>query len=118
MAEDPRQLLNEDRQGLEFLEEADSQRLEAFTSLSDTVKGPGALDRKTKELIGLGIAMYTRCKYCIAWHTDKALEAGATREELIETGFVAGIMGGGPTIAYSATLLKDAINTFAPDYGK
>lgn len=118
MAKNPREILNDLSGGLEALGKADSQRLQAFAAFSQAVKKPGALDLKTKELIGLAIGLYTHCEYCIVHHTNGAFKAGATREELIETAFVACSMGGGPTLAYSATLLQDAINTFAPDYGK
>ncbi len=118
MAKDPRELLNDLEEGRTALGKADSQRMQAFSNFIQTTTNPGAIDSKTKHLIGLAIGLYTHCEYCIAAHTNEALEAGATREELIETAFVAASMGGGPVIGYSATLLVDAINTFAPDYGK
>jgi len=118
VAKNPREILNDLSGGLEALGKADSQRLQAFAAFRQAVKKPGALDLKTKELIGLAIGLYIHCEYCIVRHTNEALKAGATREELIETAFVTCLMGGGPVVAYSATLLQDAINTFAPDFGK
>ena len=118
MAKNPRESLNDLQEGLAALGKADSERMQAFGGFIQAALKPGALDLKTKELISLGISLYTFCEYCIVHHTNGALNAGATREELIETAFVAASMGGGPVVAYSATLLKDAINTFAPDYGK
>jgi len=78
----------------------------------------GAIDLKTKHLIVLAISLYSRCEYCIVEHVQLALEAGASREELAETAFLAGLMGGGPTVACCASILRGAIDTFAPDYGK
>jgi len=118
MAKDPRELLNDLAEGLTTLGKADSQRMQAFNNFIQATTKPGVLDSKTKHLISLAISLYTHCEHCIVAHTNEALEAGATREELIETAFVIVSMGGGPAIAYSATLLVDAINTFAPDYGK
>ncbi len=43
----------------------------------------GILDAKTKELVAIGTAITTRCKYCIAIHVEKALKAGATKKEWI-----------------------------------
>ena len=78
----------------------------------------GVLDVKTKELIAVCIGLSIRCKYCIVVHVYQALEVGVTREELIEAGYTAIGMGGGPTLGYTATLFLDSINEFAPDFGK
>ena len=44
----------------------------------------GRPDAKTHELIALAVAVTTRCDGCIAVHTKKAVEQGATREEIAE----------------------------------
>jgi AhpD family alkylhydroperoxidase len=44
----------------------------------------GALDGKTKELIGLAVAAQIPCDYCIYGHTVGARHAGATDEEIKE----------------------------------
>ena len=44
----------------------------------------GALDGKTKELIGLAVAAQVPCQYCIYAHTLGAKHAGATDEEIKE----------------------------------
>ena len=43
-----------------------------------------ALSNKTKELIGLGVAAITHCRYCTFFHTEMAKLFGATDEELQE----------------------------------
>ncbi|TPB51090.1 carboxymuconolactone decarboxylase family protein, partial [Burkholderia pseudomallei] len=53
---------------------------------------------------------------CIVCHTYAALELGATREEIMEAAMVAVGFGGGPSMAYSATLLKDCIDEFEKDF--
>ena len=60
----------------------------------------GALDRKTKELIALAIAVVERCDGCIASHTQGAARAGATRQEAAESIGVAMLMTGGPGTVY------------------
>jgi AhpD family alkylhydroperoxidase len=44
----------------------------------------GALDTKTKELIGLGVAAQIPCGYCIYYHTMAAKRAGATDAQIKE----------------------------------
>ncbi|EKN41076.1 4-carboxymuconolactone decarboxylase, partial [Clostridium botulinum CFSAN001627] len=48
--------------------------------------------------------------YCISAHVKNALAAGLTREQIIEAGTVAMAFGGGPAMAYSSTVLIDALN--------
>lgn len=65
----------------------------------------GALSTGTKELIALAIGIAIRCEGCIALHLKAALEAGATREEIVETIGVAVLMGGGPAVVYGSQAL-------------
>jgi len=44
----------------------------------------GALDAKTKELIGLAVAAQIPCSYCIYAHTKGAKRAGATDAQIKE----------------------------------
>ncbi|HQR92765.1 MAG: carboxymuconolactone decarboxylase family protein [Bacteroidetes bacterium 24-39-8] len=54
----------------------------------------GALDKKTKELLGLVSSMVLRCDDCIKYHLGKSFELGVTTEELYEVFAVANIVGG------------------------
>jgi AhpD family alkylhydroperoxidase len=69
----------------------------------------GALSRKNKEMMALAISIATGCEGCIAYHTYDAIQAGATRAELLETLGVAILMGGGPATIY-ATYAMQAID--------
>jgi len=80
----------------------DRADLKQFLSFIETIESDGALDRKTKELLSLAIGVVVHCDPCILWHTDAALEAGATTEEVSEALSVAVVMGGGPALAYAA----------------
>jgi AhpD family alkylhydroperoxidase len=84
----------------------------------DTVKGymmlsganakTTALGEKTRQLISLAVAVTTRCDGCIVFHTDAALKAGATKEEISEALGVAVAMNAGAALIYSTRVL-DAI---------
>ena len=84
----------------------------AFMGLLKGCYTPGALDLKTKELISVAIGCYNRCQYCIVYHASEALKAGATRAEIIEAAMVAVAFGGGPSMAYSVTVLKETLDEF------
>jgi AhpD family alkylhydroperoxidase len=87
--------------------------MKAFYALSHSTSAPGALAPKTKELIALAIGVATHCDGCIAFHTQAALNAGATRQEILETLGVTLMMGGGPSLMY-ATHVMEAMAEFAP----
>ena len=54
----------------------------------------GALDVKTKEMLGLVASMVLRCDDCIKYHLGKCHELGLTTEEVYEIFSVANIVGG------------------------
>ena len=87
--------------------------MSGFSRLHNKAVENGGLDKKTKELMALAISIAVRCEGCIAYHTHDAVEAGATRVELIETIGLAIMMGGGPATVYAAYAM-DAIEQFLP----
>lgn len=54
----------------------------------------GALDKKTKEMLGLVASMVLRCDDCIKYHLGKCHELGLTTAEVYEIFAVANIVGG------------------------
>lgn len=54
----------------------------------------GALNRNTKEMLGLVASMVLRCDDCIKYHLGKCFELGITTEEVYEIFSVANIVGG------------------------
>ncbi len=54
----------------------------------------GALDKKTKEMLGLVASMVLRCDDCIKYHLGKSYELGVTTEQMYEIFAVANIVGG------------------------
>lgn len=54
----------------------------------------GALDKKTKEMLGLVASMVLRCDDCIKYHVGKCHELGVNTDELYEIFAVANIVGG------------------------
>ena len=54
----------------------------------------GAVDKKTKEMLGLVASMVLRCDDCIKYHLGKSFELGVSTEEIYEIFAVANIVGG------------------------
>lgn len=118
MAYNVREMLNSFLGGLKDLSKTNPESMNAFMGLLGASYKPKALDLKTKELMSVAIGCYIRCEYCIVYHSYKAFEAGATREEIMEAAMVAVAFGGGPSMAYAVTLLKDCIDEFEGDFHK
>lgn len=118
MARDPKEILNKFLAGLEDFSQKMPEGTQAFMQLLGAAYKEGALDVKTKELMSVAVGVYNRCEYCIVFHAYKALEAGATREEIYEAAMVAVAFGGGPSMAYAVSLLKDSVEAFAPEFDK
>lgn len=112
----PRQLFEEFTEGLQEVAKSNGEEVRIFMGMLGSYYKPGAIDVKTKELISVAIGIYNRCEYCIVYHVYKAMEAGANREEIMEAAMVAVSFGGGPSMAFTAGLLKDAIQEFEPDF--
>ena len=71
-----------------------------FFTIDTKAYEQGALDVKTKELLGLASSMVLRCDDCIAYHIDQCVNAGASDEELFETFDIALIVGGSIVIPH------------------
>jgi AhpD family alkylhydroperoxidase len=61
----------------------------------------GALDRKTKELIALAVAVSAQCDGCIAAHARQAARCGARPDEVAEALGVVIALGGGAALVYA-----------------
>ena len=66
----------------------------------------GAISVLYKELIALGIGVSKQCEPCIVLHVKKCLDAGATREQIIEAASVAVMMGGGPAYTHIPMVIE------------
>lgn len=79
--------------------------IKGFAALDGAAAKGRHLDPKVHELIALAVAVTTRCDGCISVHTQKAVEHGATREEIAEALGVAIALNAGAALVYSARVL-------------
>ena len=66
----------------------------------------GALNIKTKEMLGLVASMVLRCDDCIKYHLEKCFEQGTTTEEIFEVFAVANVVGGTIVIPHTRRALE------------
>lgn len=112
----PREYLNDCNNGMAKVAQTNPEQLGAFGNFAGTVFKDGVIDLKSKELVAIGISLYSRCEYCIVTHAYNALKVGLTKEEIMEAAMVAIAFGGGPTMAYATTLLEKSLEEFAKDF--
>ncbi len=79
----------------------DNKVLKRFFSLDNQTYADGALDSKTKELLGLVASMVLRCDDCIKYHIGTAHELGTTEEEIFEVFSIANLVGGSICIPHT-----------------
>jgi len=78
----------------------DNQVVRRFFALDTQTYRAGALDVKTKELMGLTASMVLRCDDCIAYHVAQCKQAGVSRDELFEAFSVSLVVGGSIVIPH------------------
>ena len=72
----------------------DNLVIKRLFNLDTQTYSEGALNVKTKEMLGLVASMVLRCDDCIKYHLGKCYEQGCTTEEVYEIFAVANIVGG------------------------
>jgi len=80
--------------------EVDHLGIKRFFNLDTRAYENGALDARTKELLGLVASMVLRCNDCIDYHILQCVDAGWTDEELYDAFNVALIVGGSIVIPH------------------
>lgn len=78
----------------ERIAEADNLIIKRIFNLDTNAYAAGALDIRTKELIGLTCSLVLRCDDCIKYHLGKCKEVGFKTEEVNEAMGVATLIGG------------------------
>lgn len=80
--------------------------LRGLSTIDSAAMKTGHLEPKIHELIALAVAVTTRCDGCISVHTKKAVEHGASLEEISEALGVAIALNAGAALTYSARVLE------------
>ena len=71
-----------------------------FFALDTRTYEAGALDVKTKELLGLVASLVLRCDDCVTYHLVRCAEEGVSRSEMFETFSVGLVVGGSIVIPH------------------
>lgn len=78
----------------------DNKVIKRFFNLDTNTYMEGALDVKTKEMLGLVASMVLRCDDCIKYHVGKCYDEGVTDEQIMEVFSIANLVGGSIVIPH------------------
>ncbi|SFJ64902.1 carboxymuconolactone decarboxylase family protein [Thermoflavimicrobium dichotomicum] len=106
------QALQEYKKGIGQLAHQLPEVISSYNQFTEACFSEGALNKKTKHLIGLALGVYTNDEYCIIYHTKGAVDQGATDQEVLEAAAVCGAFAGGLAMSQTVTLVQDALAEF------
>jgi AhpD family alkylhydroperoxidase len=87
-----------------------SKVYDGFLAMEAAAYCDGALPKKQKELIAVGISVVKDCESCMQWHIEQAASSGASYEEIFEAIEVGMEMGGGPATVSARFALEVMAN--------
>jgi AhpD family alkylhydroperoxidase len=85
---------------------ADNKVIKRLYNLDTNTYAEGALNVKTKEMLGLVASMVLRCDDCIKYHVERCKAEGVNEEELFEVFSVANIVGGTIVIPHTRRAIE------------
>lgn len=98
--------LNEIGAGIGEISAVSPDVVQGYRTLGGASGKTALLGAKVNELIALAVAVTVRCDGCIAVHTRAAIQAGATREEIVEALGTAASVNAGAALVYSTRVLN------------
>ncbi len=72
----------------------DNKVIKRIFNLDTNAFAEGALDKKTKELLGLVASLVLRCDDCVKYHLEACFKLGVTKKEMMETVSIGNLIGG------------------------
>ncbi|USK33353.1 carboxymuconolactone decarboxylase family protein [Bacillus sp. F19] len=97
------------KEGLGVFTEKMPELAHLYNEFTEECFKEGTLSQKEKQLIALGISIYSQDEYCIIYHTKGCLDQGASEQEILETAGVTAAFGGGAAMSQSVTLVQECI---------
>ena len=104
------QVLMDYKEGLGRFTQRMPEIARAYNEFTEACFKEGVLDQKQKQLIALGISLFSQDEYCIVYHTKGCIDQGCTDEEIFETIGVTAAFGGGSAMSQAVTLIQDTMD--------
>ena len=78
----------------------------AFQDFHHTITNDSCLDKKTMELIKVAVNSVLRCPHCTEDHIIKAIEEGATKQEIADTLLISSLQGAGTQLYWAKDIFE------------
>lgn len=101
--------LHEYKQGIGVFTQKMPELAKHYNAFTEVCFKEGTLSQKEKQLIALGISVYSQDEYCIIYHLKGCLDQGATDEQILEAVGVTAAFGGGAAMSQGVTLVLEAL---------
>ena len=90
----------------------DHRVIKRFFGVDTLTYEPGALDPKTKEMLGLVASMVLRCDDCVSYHIQQCRKEGVSEAEMLDIFSVALVVGGSIVVPHlrRAVAFMDELN--------
>ncbi|WP_152671024.1 carboxymuconolactone decarboxylase family protein [Guptibacillus hwajinpoensis] len=85
------------------------QLAKKYNAFTEACFKEGAISQKEKQMIALGISIFSQDEYCIIYHTKGCLDQGCSEQEILETVGVTAAFGGGAAMSQAVTLVQECI---------
>jgi len=85
---------------------SDNLPMKRLYSLDTLAYQEGALDKKTKEMLGLVSSMVLRCDDCVKYHLEKCYEYGVNSAQIMDIFAIANLVGGTIVIPHTRRALE------------
>jgi AhpD family alkylhydroperoxidase len=97
------------KQGLGQFTQKMPELAQHYNAFTEECFKEGILSQKEKQLIALGISLYSQDEYCIIYHTKGCIDQGCSEEEILEAVGVTAAFGGGAAMSQAVTLIQESI---------
>ncbi|MDA2116569.1 carboxymuconolactone decarboxylase family protein [Bacillus sp. GMs2/2] len=82
---------------------------ETYNAFTQACFQEGALTKREKQLIALGISLATQDEYCTIYHTKGCLDQGCSDKEILEACGVSAAFAGGAAMSQAVTLVQECL---------
>lgn len=83
----------------------------AFQDFHHTITNDSCLDKKTMELIKIAVNSVLRCPHCTEDHIIKAVEEGATKQEIADTLLISSLQGAGTQLYWAKDIFEKHLSS-------
>ena len=101
--------LHDYKEGLGTFTEKMPQLAKKYSAFTEACFKEGEVSQKEKQMIALGISIFSQDEYCIIYHTKGCLDQGCSEQEILETIGVTAAFGGGAAMSQAVTLVQECI---------